>query len=61
VTSENLLNEQFSGRNQLVDDSQPEKYAPFILSDAEKKRFIAALGDGFGYSERALRSQRLEE
>jgi hypothetical protein len=39
-----------------VNDSQPEKYAPFILSDAEKKRFIAALGDGFGYPER----QRLE-
>jgi hypothetical protein len=33
-------------------------YDPFILSEEEKARFLAALGDGFGYSRR---SQQLDE
>jgi hypothetical protein len=47
-----------------VEDAQPEKpekYDPSTLSNAEKNRFVAALGDGFGYSHRAFRSQRLNE
>jgi hypothetical protein len=31
---------------------QHSQYDPSVLSDEEKERFIAALGDGFGYSHR---------
>ena len=33
-------------------NASPEAYDPFVLSDEEEKRFVAALGDGFGYSHR---------
>src|SRR5262245_12473381 len=36
----------------------PDPYNPTVLSEEEKERFLAALGDGFGYSHR---SQHLEE
>jgi hypothetical protein len=41
-----------------MDDVQLDQYDPSILSEAEKKRFIAALGDGFGSS---LCNEELDE
>jgi hypothetical protein len=35
-----------------------EPYDPSVLSEDEKERLLAALGDGFGYSHQ---SQRLDE
>jgi hypothetical protein len=37
---------------------RPSAYDPTVLSEQEKERFLAALGDGFGYSHR---SQHLDE
>jgi hypothetical protein len=37
---------------------RPAAYDPTVLSEEEKERFLAALGDGFGYSHR---SQHLDE
>jgi hypothetical protein len=38
-------------------EKQPQRYDPAVLSEDERERFLAALGDGFGYSHR---SQHLE-
>jgi hypothetical protein len=38
-----------------------KKYDPDVLSEEEKKRFIAALGDGFGYRHRPRSDERFEE
>jgi hypothetical protein len=40
---------------------KPKKYDVYALSEDEKTRFASALGDGFGYSPRAHRNQRLDE
>jgi hypothetical protein len=37
------------------------KYDPAVLSEAEIARLLSALGDGFGYSHRPHREQRLDE
>jgi hypothetical protein len=45
----------------LTGSQPPEAYDPNILSEAEEQRFLAALGDGFGYSRSDQRKGQLED